>query len=105
MVNIYFNVISGSGSSDYYNQPLSKPSHLKLEMSLSPSKLNTIQRAAYRRDVLKLPGPIDRWLTTNSRSPNMSFLSEYLMMPDTRQQYVLCVVEVESSVWGSYVSS
>jgi len=62
-----------------------------------PIPVNSLQRTAYRRDVLKLPGPVDRWLISNSRSPRVSFLSDYLMISDTREQYVVCVVEVESS--------
>jgi hypothetical protein len=51
------------------------------------------ERQVYRRDVLRLPGPVDRWLTTNSRSPHMAFLQDYLLLADIRQEYVLCFVE------------
>jgi hypothetical protein len=51
------------------------------------------ERMAYRREVLKLPGPIDRWLTANSRSPWISFLRDYLMIDDMQKDYVICFVE------------
>ena len=51
------------------------------------------ERMAYRREVLKLPGPIDRWLTANSRSPRISFLHDYLMIDDMQKDYVICFVE------------
>ncbi|KII85388.1 hypothetical protein PLICRDRAFT_31629 [Plicaturopsis crispa FD-325 SS-3] len=36
-------------------------------------------REAYRRDVLKMPRPLDRWLVSVARSPDPSFLSDYTM--------------------------
>jgi hypothetical protein len=64
----------------------------------TPRNFDPIERTAYRRDVLKLPGPIDRWLTTNSRSPRIDFLEDYLMFSNPQGLYVVCVVEVESTV-------
>jgi len=51
------------------------------------------ERIAYRRDVLKIPGPIDRWLISNSRSPHMYFLQDYLLFENVQQEYVDCFVE------------
>ena len=55
------------------------------------------ERQAYRRDVLHLPGPVDRWLLTNIRSPRIDFLKDYLMLTDVQYQYVTCIVEIEST--------
>jgi hypothetical protein len=60
--------------------------------SLSPDATYT-ERQAYRRNVLKLPGPVDRWLIANSRSPFISFLQDYLLLADVKQEYVDCFVE------------
>ena len=46
---------------------------------LSPSATEP-ERQAYRRDVLHLPGPVDRWLVTNIRSPRINFLQDYLLL-------------------------
>jgi hypothetical protein len=51
------------------------------------------ERHGYRRDVLKLPGSIDRWLTVNSRSPRIDFLKDYLLLEDVKAEYVDCVVK------------
>lgn len=53
------------------------------------------ERRAYREEVLKLPSPIDRWLTANSRSPRIMFLRDYLMLAEVETEYVTCVVEYE----------
>ena len=57
------------------------------------------QRLAYRENILKLPGPVDRWLTANSRSPRVIVLQNYLMLPgriaEFETEYVTCVVERE----------
>jgi hypothetical protein len=58
-----------------------------------PRHTTFAQRQEYRRVVLKLPGPVDRWLTTNSRSPRIDFLKDYLMFEDVRVEYIDCVVE------------
>lgn len=52
------------------------------------------ERQDYRRDVLMLPGPIDRWLTTNIRTPHINFLKDYLLLPDLKTEYVTCIVEL-----------
>jgi|SRR5882762_1449901 hypothetical protein len=62
---------------------------------LSPSATYA-ERQAYRRDVLHLPGPVDRWLLTNIRSPRIDFLQDYLMLVDVKNQYVACIAEIES---------
>lgn len=51
------------------------------------------ERQEYRRVVLKLPGPVDRWLTANSRSTRIDFLRDYLMLEGVNTEYVECVVE------------
>jgi hypothetical protein len=53
------------------------------------------ERKAYREDVLKLPGPVDRWLTANLRCPRIGFLQDYLMLEEIQTEYVNCVVERE----------
>jgi len=53
------------------------------------------ERRAYREDVLKLPGPVDRWLTANSRCPRIGFLQNYLLLEEVQTEYVTCVVERE----------
>jgi hypothetical protein len=63
--------------------------------ALSPSATYA-ERQAYRHDVLHLPGPVDRWLLTNIRSPRINFLQDYLMLVDVKNQYVTCFVEIES---------
>lgn len=45
------------------------------------------------REVHGLPGPIDKWLTTCSRSPRINFLQNYLMLEDPKVEYVDCLVE------------
>jgi hypothetical protein len=64
---------------------------------LSPSATYA-ERQAYRRNVLRLPGPVDRWLLTNIRSPRINFLQDYLMFADAKYEYVTCIVEIESEV-------
>lgn len=53
------------------------------------------ERKAYREDVLKLPGPVDRWLSANLRCPRIGFLQDYLMLEEIQTEYVNCVVERE----------
>lgn len=48
---------------------------------------------AYRRDVLKLPGPVDRWLTSNRRSPWIEFQRDYMLLPDIQSSHVVCFIE------------
>ena len=60
--------------------------------SLSPDA-TFAERQKYRRVILQLPGPVDRWLTTNSRSPRINFLQDYLMLGDIKTEYVDCTVE------------
>jgi hypothetical protein len=62
---------------------------------LSPSATYA-ERQAYRRDVLHLPGAIDRWLLANIQLPRINFLQDYLMLVDINNQYVTCIVEIES---------
>lgn len=54
------------------------------------------ERLAYRENILHLPGPVDRWLTANSRSPRfVMVLQNYLMLADVETEYVTCLVERE----------
>ncbi|KIM77415.1 hypothetical protein PILCRDRAFT_12053 [Piloderma croceum F 1598] len=58
-----------------------------------PPNATFAERQEYRRVVLKLPGPVDRWVTANSRHPNASWVKEFLMLEDAKTEYVDCVVE------------
>jgi hypothetical protein len=71
---------------------------------LSPSATEA-ERRAYRHDILHLPGPVDRWLVSNIRSPRINFLQDYLLLTpeDIADQYVTCIVEIESEVVRSLV--
>lgn len=39
------------------------------------------ERKAYR-EAVGLPGPVDRWLTSNMRTTRIAFLKDYLMLND-----------------------
>lgn len=58
-----------------------------------PPNATFAERQEYRRVVLKLPGPIDRWVTANSRHPNAGWVKDFLMLEDAKTEYVDCVVE------------
>lgn len=60
--------------------------------AISPN-MTYAERQAYRRDILNLPGPVDRWLIANSRSPRISFLRDYLLLTDVKREYVICFIE------------
>lgn len=62
----------------------------------SLAEMNFIDRDAYRRDILNLPGPVDRWLLANSRMPRMAFQRDYLMVGNVQTDYVICTVDVVS---------
>ena len=49
----------------------------------------------YRWEVLHLPGPVDRWLVANIRSPRINFLQHYLMSKGG-YGYVTCFIEIKS---------
>lgn len=53
------------------------------------------ERRAYYEDVLKLPGPVDHWLTANARCPRIKMLQHYLMLADVEKEYVTCFVQRE----------
>jgi hypothetical protein len=53
------------------------------------------ERQMYRENVLKLPGPVDRWLTANSRMPRIMPLQDYFMFIELENEYVTCLVERE----------
>ena len=61
--------------------------------SLSPTA-SYAERQAYCWDVLNLPGPIDRWLTSNCQSPWVAFLRDYMLLPDIQSLHVVCIVWV-----------
>lgn len=60
-----------------------------------PKDATYAEHKAYCEGVLKLPGPVDRWLTANSRCPRIGFLQDYLMLEEVQTEYVTCVVERE----------
>lgn len=62
--------------------------------SKSIANMTFIEREAYRRDVLKIPGPVDRWLIANSRMPWMAFQRDYLMVGNLQTDYVTCTVDI-----------
>lgn len=68
--------------------------HLSAVGHRLPANATDLQRSLYRRDILKLPGPIDRWLTTVSRATNVRFLETFLMMQDFDAEHVVCLVQV-----------
>lgn len=72
--------------------PKSTPQADALGPVLSPTATYA-ERQAYRRDVLNLPGPVDRWLTACTRSPHIAFLKDYLMIENVQRDYVTCLVE------------
>ena len=53
----------------------------------------SLETKKYRR--IPTPGPVDRWLTTVSRSPRIDFLKDYLMLGNVVTERVLCLVELE----------
>jgi hypothetical protein len=57
----------------------------------------SLERKVYRKNVLDIPGPVDRWLAINSRNPVLSdsFLNDYLMIKTAPSDYVQCFVEME----------
>jgi hypothetical protein len=62
------------------------------------------EQQTYRREVLHLPGPVDRWLIANIRTPRISFLQHYLMFKE-EYGYVNCFVEIESEKVCSLLST
>lgn len=62
------------------------------------------ERVKYREDVLKLPGPVDRWLTANSRMPRLLFLHNYLMLTGVQNEHVACLVEREYTDVSALIS-
>jgi hypothetical protein len=66
-----------------------------LEGSKGLGTMTYAERKTYRWEVLHLPGPVDRWLVANIRSPRINFLQHYLMSKDG-YGYVTCFVEIES---------
>jgi hypothetical protein len=62
------------------------------------------EQQMYRQEVLHLPGPVDRWLIANIRSPRINFLQNYLMFEEG-YGYVACSVEIESEEVSSLSTS
>ena len=58
----------------------------------TPAPMSYAEKQAYRRDVLKLPGPVDRWLTSNRRSPWIAFQRDYMLLPDIQSSHVVCFI-------------
>lgn len=56
--------------------------------------MNFIDREAYRRDILDLPGLVDCWLLANKCMPRMAFQRDYLMVGNVLTDYVTCTVDV-----------
>ena len=59
--------------------------------SLAPTMSYT-EMQAYRRDVLKLPGPVDRWLTSNRQSPWIMFQRDYMLLPKIQSSHIVCFI-------------
>jgi hypothetical protein len=89
--------VRASGLSFLLIMPDSMLDLISLSVVGHPLALNATcaERRAYREDVLQLPGPIDRWLTANSRCPRIWFLRDYLMLANVQEEYVTCFVERE----------
>lgn len=67
-----------------------------------PPSATFAEREAYHLEH-QLPGPVDRWLTANSRSPHVAFLQNYLMLDDVNG--VSCVVcNIESVCTKVYLA-
>jgi hypothetical protein len=63
-------------------------------MALPPRPNPEAIKRLYRSKVLGLPGPIDRWIATNERAGNISFLSNYLFLHDlTNVENVMCCIQ------------
>jgi hypothetical protein len=75
--------------------PLTNKSTSFVSESERPGAMTYAQRQMYRQEVLHLPGPVDRWLIANIRSPCINFLQHYLMFKEG-YGYVACFVEIES---------
>ncbi|KZP15449.1 hypothetical protein FIBSPDRAFT_958786 [Athelia psychrophila] len=70
--------------------------HPFLDFDSTPTSPNAsyAERQAYRV-ALGLPGPVDRWLTSNIRSNRVAFLKDYLMLIDVNGiDCVECCVQV-----------
>jgi hypothetical protein len=64
------------------------PPGLPLPYLKKPPRRN---RDAYRREVLGLPGPVDRWLTANSACGTTHLLCTLLMNNEV-EDFVVCTV-------------
>lgn len=51
------------------------------------------EHQAYRLGVAGYPGPVDRWLISNSRSPRIDFLQNHLLLDNPKYEHVICTVE------------
>jgi hypothetical protein len=79
--------------------PLTNKSATFALESKGPGAMTYAERQTYRQEVLHLPGPVDRWLIANIRSPRVNFLQHYLMFKEG-YGYVACFVEIESDEVG-----
>lgn len=62
------------------------------------------ERQAYLQGVDGFPGPVDRWLIANSRTPRINFLDNYLMLDDPSCEYVTCIVEPRREIVSDILS-
>lgn len=64
-----------------------------------PARPRRIRPEEYRRDVLHLPGPIDRWLSANLQMEqawtNMVFIEDFPELEDIQLNQVTCTVKRE----------
>lgn len=64
----------------------------------APLPLTYAEREAYRRDVLKIPTPLDQWLLCNERTTRINHLIVYCMLGDVEAEYVTCRVDMEHEI-------
>ncbi|GLB41485.1 hypothetical protein LshimejAT787_1000850 [Lyophyllum shimeji] len=80
--------------------PPSRPSKFARDRQL-PTHPRRLKPEEHRRDILGLPGPIDRWLAGNMKMEhawtNVAFLDEFPEMEEVRRNQVVCTVERERS--------
>ncbi|KZP21438.1 hypothetical protein FIBSPDRAFT_891148 [Athelia psychrophila] len=66
-----------------------------------PTDATFVQRREYYYNTCRLPGRVDRWLRSNSRTPSIVFLREYLMLLSPISQHVTCTVTMECTATAS----
>lgn len=63
-----------------------------------PSDATYLQRREYYYNTCGLPGRVDRWLCSNSRTTTIAFLKDYLMLLSPISQHVTCTIAMECIV-------